>query len=130
MALDLVSAARTSKYWNIAPTPLLYRSLTLDFESSKSVLTSRLLQSLLTTDKERPAYRHYVRNLKITMPSTAGDSASSQTRGLNGSRQARTIAPNAQFVHIRGSNCPQIWLRIPLTQLQMGSSRANAGRSA
>lgn len=60
MALDLVSAARTSKYWNIAATPWLYRLLTLDFESSKPVLTSRLLQSLLTTDKERPAYRHYV----------------------------------------------------------------------
>ncbi|KAL9075730.1 MAG: hypothetical protein Q9161_001482 [Pseudevernia consocians] len=72
---DLVSAAQTSKLWNVAATPWLYRSLTLDFDKSKSILTARLLKSFLKTDNEQPTCRHYVQNLKIKMPSTEGDSS-------------------------------------------------------
>lgn len=72
---DLVSAAQTSTMWNIAATPWLYRSITLDFDKSKSVLTARLLKSFLKVDNQQPTYRHYVQNLKIKMPSIEGDSS-------------------------------------------------------
>lgn len=65
---DLVSAAQISTLWNVAATPWLYRSLALDFESSKLLLTSRLLKNLLKLDNEQPVYRHYVQSLKIMMP--------------------------------------------------------------
>ena len=37
---------------HVAAVPWLYRSLTLDFDNSKSLLAARLLQSLLKTDNE------------------------------------------------------------------------------
>ncbi len=59
--------------WNVAVMPWLYRSLTLDFEDTKSVLTARLLKTLLKTDNLQPAYCRYVQNLNIKMPSSEGD---------------------------------------------------------
>ena len=61
--------------WNIAATLWLYCSLNVDFDKNKSVLTARLLKSLLMVVNQQPTYRHYVQNLKIKMPPTEGDSS-------------------------------------------------------
>ena len=70
MTPDLVTAAQISTLWNVAARPWLYRSLALDFKSSESLTTSRLLKNLLKPDNEQPVYRHYVQSLKIKMTST------------------------------------------------------------
>lgn len=72
---DLVAAAQTSILWNVAATPWLYRSLSLDFDLSKSLLTARLLKSLQETGNGRPVYRHFLQHLTIKMASTEGDSS-------------------------------------------------------
>ncbi len=124
MTLDLFAVAQVSALWNVAAMPWLYRSLTLDFEDTKSVLTAHLLKILLKTDKK---YRHYVQKLNIKMPSTEGDNS------------RRRLKPNVLKVLARlvpmlpmlksftfVSNLTRIVLHSSLMQRQVGSSGANA----
>jgi hypothetical protein len=70
---DLLTLAEVSVLWNAAVRPWLYRSVTLDFGSTKALGTARLIKSLLSADQRSTPHNH-VRFLEITMPSPgAGD---------------------------------------------------------
>lgn len=128
MGRDLVSAAQTSILWNVAATPWLYRSLTLDFDRNKSVLTARLLKSLQETGDERPVYRHYLQHLTIKMASTEGDYSRRRLR-------PGVLKVLARLIPLLSMLNSFTWVSTltakytPLSSnadLQMGSSRTNA----
>lgn len=50
-----------------AVRPWLYRSVTLEFGSTKTFGTARLIKSLLHSADPRSTYRNYVQFLEITM---------------------------------------------------------------
>ena len=63
----LLALAGVSVLWNGAVRPWLYRSVTLEFGSTKTLGTARLIKSLLHSADPRSTYRNYVQFLEITM---------------------------------------------------------------
>lgn len=123
-----MSVAQTSTLWNVAATPWLYRSVILDFDKNKSVLTARLLEKLLKTDNEQPMYRHYVQTLNINMPSTEARRRLKPCVLTVLARLIPLLPMLKSFTYV--STLSADMLRSPLMHLQMGSSRANSDSTA
>ena len=87
---DLLALAGVSVLWNGAVRPWLYRSLTLEFGSTKTLGTARLIKSLLHSADQRYTYRNYVQFLEIAMQSPG-----------TGDHNRRRLQPNVLKAIIR-----------------------------